>query len=126
MMTKHKGIFIFLMGVLLICLALVYFFFDPSVFPMPRCPFFSLTGYLCPGCGSQRAVHSLLHLDFLQAFRFNPLMVVSLPYVALGGVVFLLDKSNKYVLWLRLNLYGRYAVYAWGVIIVLYWIFRNL
>jgi hypothetical protein len=126
MMTKHKGIFIFLMGVLLICLALVYFFLDPSVFPMPRCPFFSLTGYLCPGCGSQRAVHSLLHLDFLQAFRFNPLMVVSLPYVALGGVVFLLDKSNKYVLWLRLNLYGRYAVYAWGVIIVLYWIFRNL
>ena len=107
-------------------MGVIYFYIDPSKSLMPRCPFFSLTGYLCPGCGSQRAVHALLHLEFSQAFMFNPLLVLSLPYIALGVLVFLFEKSNKYVLWLRLNLYGRYAVYVWGVLIVLYWIFRNL
>ena len=107
-------------------MGVIYFYINPSKSLMPRCPFFSLTGYLCPGCGSQRAVHALLHLEFSQAFMFNPLLVLSLPYIALGVLVFLFEKSNKYVLWLRLNLYGRSAVYVWGVLIVLYWIFRNL
>ena len=122
-----KRIFLIgLLSVVLILMGVIYFYIDPSKSLMPRCPFFSLTGYLCPGCGSQRAVHALLHLEFSQAFMFNPLLVLSLPYIALGVLVFLFEKSNKYVLWLRLNLYGRYAVYVWGVLIVLYWIFRNL
>ena len=39
------------------------------------------TGLKCPGCGFQRAIHSLLHLDFVIDFRFNALLVSSLPVV---------------------------------------------
>ena len=44
----------------------LYSEFDPagSVF-WPKCPFHLLTGLECPGCGSQRAVHSLLNGDLL-------------------------------------------------------------
>lgn len=43
------------------------------------CPFFALTGFACPGCGTTRGLHHLLHGDVAAAFRFNPLMMVMLP-----------------------------------------------
>lgn len=48
----------------------------------PPCPFFTLTGIYCPGCGAGRCVTALLHLNLYAAFRFNPLMVIALPFVA--------------------------------------------
>ena len=47
----------------------------------PSCPFYLLTGIYCPGCGAGRCVMALLHLDLYAAFRFNPLMFITLPFV---------------------------------------------
>ncbi|MEE1348254.1 MAG: DUF2752 domain-containing protein, partial [Bacteroidales bacterium] len=58
--------------------------FDPARSGLfPHCPFLMMTGFKCPGCGSQRAIHSLLHLDFATAFRYNAMLVLSLPFVLL-------------------------------------------
>lgn len=43
------------------------------------CPFRSITGYLCPGCGATRMFLSLIQLDPAAAFRCNPLLLVTLP-----------------------------------------------
>ena len=48
----------------------------------PPCPFYTLTGLYCPGCGAGRCVTALLHFRFYAAFRYNPLMVICLPAVA--------------------------------------------
>lgn len=50
------------------------------------CPFYALTGYSCPGCGTTRGLHRLLHGDFIAAFKFNPLMMVMLPLLLLALV----------------------------------------
>lgn len=42
----------------------------------PQCFFHSVTGLDCPGCGTTRALHSLLHGDVAAAFRFNPMLFV--------------------------------------------------
>ena len=64
--------------------AAVLFFFDPAVTRIfAPCPFHSLTGYHCPGCGSLRAVHALLHGELRAAFALNPLMVLSIPFLGL-------------------------------------------
>ena len=47
--------------------------------PYPNCPFFLMTGYFCPGCGTLRAYHQLLHGDAGHAFGLNPLTVLALP-----------------------------------------------
>ena len=54
---------------LIIILGAVYSVFDPlkSSF-FPSCPFKSVTGLDCPGCGSQRAIYELLHLNFKKPF----------------------------------------------------------
>jgi hypothetical protein len=62
---------------------LVLYCFDPSYCSgYPVCRFHQATGLLCPGCGSLRALHQLLHGHWAAAFRFNPLLVSSLPLVA--------------------------------------------
>jgi hypothetical protein len=53
--------------------------FDPAVtWWFPSCPFYALTGLLCPLCGSLRAIHALLTGAPLAALAFNPLLVAGL------------------------------------------------
>lgn len=40
-----------------------------------KCPLYALTGFQCPLCGSQRAIHHLLHLHPVSAFSYNPWLV---------------------------------------------------
>jgi hypothetical protein len=63
--------------------ALILFHFDPSSSHFyPHCLFHDWTGLYCPGCGSTRALHAMLHLHLLTAFRFNPLAILALPFIA--------------------------------------------
>jgi len=60
----------------------ILFAFNPanSNFYAP-CPFHALTGFYCPGCGSLRSFHQLLHGNVATAFGLNPLLVLSLPFL---------------------------------------------
>ena len=59
------------------------FFLDPSRTPIyPGCFFHRLTGLDCPGCGSLRALHALLHGHPVTALHDNLLLVISIPLLA--------------------------------------------
>ncbi len=47
------------------------------------CPFLALTGQLCPGCGSLRAVHDLTNGDLVGAVGSNLVLVAMLPVLVL-------------------------------------------
>ncbi len=70
--------------VVVLLAGVVYYVADPmkSGF-MPRCIFHTLTGLQCPGCGSQRLIHALLHADFAGAWRANALLLLMIPYLLL-------------------------------------------
>ena len=106
---------------------MVYRIYNPirDVF-FPKCPFFVITGFKCPGCGSQRAIHYLLNFDILKAINENVLLVLSIPYL-FAGIVFesLLVPSDKILKW-RKRLFGQRAIIIIVAIIVAFWIGRNL
>jgi hypothetical protein len=59
--------------------------FDPATSAVfPPCPLYYLTGWYCPGCGSLRAMHQLLHGNLIAAWALNPLTVLLLPFLAYG------------------------------------------
>ncbi|MBU2551743.1 MAG: DUF2752 domain-containing protein [Proteobacteria bacterium] len=64
-------------------LALVVLYqWDPAVSGMyPSCPFQALTGWYCPGCGTLRAIHHLLHGRIFTAMGFNALAILTLPFM---------------------------------------------
>jgi hypothetical protein len=67
--------------------AAVLFLFDPSQYPIyPRCLFHQWTGWNCPGCGSLRGMHQLLHGHLVMALRCNALLILSLPVAAVYTV----------------------------------------
>lgn len=82
-----------------------------------------LTGLECPGCGSQRAIHSLLHLDIAAAFKFNALLVSSLPLVILLLYAeFNREKKPK----LYAMLHNPILIWGYFVIVIAWWIGRNI
>jgi hypothetical protein len=50
----------------------------------PACPFRAMTGWWCPFCGGTRAVSQLVRGELASAVRFNALLFVSLPLLALA------------------------------------------
>jgi hypothetical protein len=65
--------------------------FDPATSGVfPPCPVRYLTGWYCPGCGSLRAIHQLLHGNLRAAWAMNPLTVVLLPFLTYGLASFAL------------------------------------
>lgn len=70
--------------ILMLC---VYFNIDPEDSLLgryfPKCPVKMLTGLQCPGCGVQRAAHSLLHGELGEALSYNLFLPVSVGYVIL-------------------------------------------
>ena len=116
-----------LIVILLTGIAITYKYLDPAVVPIfPRCPFRLLTGYLCPGCGSQRAIHHLLNLDLPGAWRMNPLLVIALPYLALVLLLQPLAHRSPRCARLRDLLVGYRASVVILVVILLFWVCRNI
>lgn len=89
----------------------------------PVCPFRALTGFTCPGCGSTRGMHQLLHGNFGAAFEFNPLLLMALPFLAYA----LLRYSHQVLSGQPLkhnSLAPKYIYTIFGVVLF-FWIFRN-
>jgi hypothetical protein len=90
----------------------------------PPCLFHIVTGLHCPGCGGTRCAHALLHGDLPQALAWNPLLVVSLPFVAAFFI------SAVYRSWTGRRLPVRrlpgWATYLTLGIIIAFWVLRNI
>lgn len=70
--------------------ALYLYNHNPYSYPLP-CLFYLITGFYCPGCGAGRACYSILHLQLTDAFCYNPLMVILLPWICLYIVARVID-----------------------------------
>ena len=67
---------------ILLCGLGILFWMNPESVPfMPRCLFHLFTGWDCPACGTQRALHQLLHGHLREAFGYNPFLLISIPYL---------------------------------------------
>ena len=87
------------------------------------CPFYQISGYQCPGCGSQRAFHELLHLRFFEAIKQNVLFVLAIPYVLL--IFYTSFHQEKYQK-LRQILMGNKTLLILLIVAILFGVLRNL
>lgn len=123
-MIQRKSLITIVVAAVVVVGAIVYYAFDPATTPFPRCLFLMATGWECPGCGSQRAIHSLLHLDLAAAWRYNAMLVLSIPYVVLLVASEWFGRRRNG----RLNrvLNSRVLIWIYFVAVILWWILRNV
>lgn len=106
----------------MLVLGVVYAVFDPSTNSFfPKCPIRWLTGVPCPGCGSQRALHALLHFDIASALRYNFMLVIFIPGIIVLAIASLLRKTCPNFYRITHHYYVAYAAFA---IVMIWWILR--
>lgn len=121
MKILKKGGLVFVIG----AASILFIIYNPGESGMyPPCPFYSITGLYCPGCGSQRAAHSLLHLDFSAVMHYNILFLPVIP--ALGYHYLQLLLNRKFHLNLPNLFYSKLTPWLILGIIILFWVTRNL
>lgn len=118
---KPTLILIVTVGLLLIC---VYWAIDPeNSYFVPKCAFKMMTGYDCPSCGSQRAIHALLNGDVVKAVKFNPFIFLIAPYLLILFYVML--STNIFAQRIRYYAYNRITIIVYLLLYFLWWILRN-
>ena len=121
----YKGEKNWIFVVIILVIMGYYFFLNPyeQEYFFISCPFYKITGFQCSGCGSQRAFHEILHLNFEEAFHQNALVLIAIPYFSLIFFTsFFQEKFSK----LRQFLIGKKTILILFFIIILFGIFRNL
>lgn len=109
-----------------VAISLLYFFIDARETQLfPKCPFHSLTGLFCPGCGSQRAISALLHFDLISAMRFNVLLVASLPMIGYSVYASIMNTFTTKVVQQRL-FHSVTFIWILAVVVMLFWVLRNV
>lgn len=90
----------------------------------PTCPFLAVTGHYCPGCGTLRMVHALTHGHVAEAFGYNALAFLALPAVAYLWVRWAAAARRGRPL--QATLLRPWAIIAFTVVTVVFWVVRNL
>ena len=109
-----------------VVVVVVLFFLDPSQHAlMPKCVFKLLTGYSCPGCGFQRAVHAFLHGDVMGAVRFNLFLMVGVPYLLIVAVASIIPKTERTAAFRRFA-FHKCWVYLYVTLFCIWWVVRNI
>ena len=115
----------FFFAVTAFALSYFYFSYNPSALSIfPKCPFYSITGLYCPGCGSQRAIHQFLHGHLLEGLKHNFLILILATVLIYDGTIFLLNHFTKKPL---KNLLHQSRITKLILIIILsFWVLRNI
>lgn len=113
----------FIIAAVAVAVCVGVYIFDPvgGAFPYPRCWIKLLTGYDCPGCGSARALHALVHGHVAEAWAYNPAVF----FVAALIVLVLMAESNRFPRLRRVLLSPAAAVTIIAAAAV-WTVFRNL
>ncbi len=109
------------LGLLFVSGLLVVYLVDPATTDWyPVCPSRVFLKFYCPGCGTLRATHRLLHGDLVGALAMNSLMVVALPFLLYGSWTSISGRPGP--AWMTSSRAG------WGILAVLlaYTLLRNL
>ena len=88
------------------------------------CLVHEITGLYCPGCGVTRMIINILNGNFYQAFRYNPLLFISIPFFILYFLDLIISKvKNKKMV---TELFEPHIWYILIGIFIIYGILRNI
>ncbi|MCR8896710.1 MULTISPECIES: DUF2752 domain-containing protein [Gordonia] len=91
---------------------------------LPMCPTKLMFNVTCPGCGSQRALYSLLHGDLSAALHYNAAGVaaIGLLLFAFGAYCLRLWTGRRIRSWQNM----RYSAVVVLVVVLIWFVVRNI
>ena len=110
----------------IIAIGIVYFWINPTENQwVPKCFFKQLTGFQCPSCGMQRAIHSFVHGDILVGLKYNFFLLFAIPY-ATAVIVASFYNVNNNLAALRRVVFSAKTLQVYVILYFVWWILRNI
>ena len=122
---KKRIIRVVLISLLLATILIGYYFINDHFHAGIPCVIYSTTGYYCPGCGVTRMLFALLRLDIKEAFMYNQLVFILLPFM----IMYYLHFMYSYIIGKKTDLLNRLPKGIWVLLVVSvfsFGIMRNL
>ncbi len=92
----------------------------------PPCFFYEVTGLYCVGCGAGRCLLSLLRGNIYAAFRYQPLLFITLPFLcAFVAKIYISFVFGKDILPLP-AVKNRWVGITIAALIIAFWVLRNI
>ena len=121
---------IWIIPVAVVAAGIFYYLIDPQETSLaPKCPVKLLTGYQCPSCGAQRAIHAFLHGRIAEAVSYNLFFIIAIPFLLITAYsVIMINRSNPSKFTVRLYDFStsRYTLLSYVVLYFVWWLVRNL
>jgi hypothetical protein len=121
-MTRKTALIILVAAAVCVAATILFAYNPEAVAFYPRCPSKWLTGYDCPGCGTLRASHALLHGNFAAAWSYNPALFFAIP-----AIIFFSGASHyKQGSLAKRICTSPHTTHIVVVAVIAWWIVRNL
>jgi hypothetical protein len=122
-LSERQKAWLLLTGVILFA-AFLFFYNSKTMHFVPRCPFYWATGFYCPGCGTTRGLHRLLHGDITGALHANIVMIVTVPYILYSFISYL--SLNILAKKLPPIILKPIIVQLLAAFVIVFWVVRNI
>ncbi|MCX7550423.1 DUF2752 domain-containing protein [Xanthomarina sp. F2636L] len=125
LVSKHKKLLFFLALLAGIGVITLFYFWNPAnniIFP--KCLFYSATNLYCPGCGSQRAIHQILHGQIMAGLKYNYL--IGFLVLVLGYQLYVYISQEQFNKNTKNILHKPMATKFILILVIFFWILRNI
>lgn len=122
--TTYKLIFI---SIVSLGACVFYYYIDPSQYKMiPKCPIKIMTTLDCPGCGFQRALHAVLHGNFIEAIHYNLFLLFAIPLTCIWYVnSIVIERTSHHGYKVKLLKLNSWIVYIYIFSYICWFFIRN-
>ena len=125
-----KKLFLYFIPAIIVLAGIFYYLADPEKsIIMPKCIMKQLTGWQCPSCGGQRALHALLHGHFAEAIAYNFFFIIAIPILLITAyAVIMIKRPNPSHTTVRIYDFvtNRSTLLSYVFLFFVWWIVRNI
>lgn len=129
MARNFHRIWMWIIPVAIIAAGVFYYFVNPVESNIaPKCPMKFLTGYQCPSCGAQRAIHACLHGRIAEAVSYNLFFVIAIPLLLVTAYsTLMMNRPGPSRLTVSLYNFAtsKYTIISYVALYLIWWVVRN-
>lgn len=120
-LNKDKIYYSIKITIVIIISTIIFLFLNKQFSFYIPCIFHKITNLWCPGCGITRMIISIINLNFYQAFRYNPLAFILLPFFIIYGLIYYFNWIQDKHFQINKNIW-----YILLIITLLFMVLRNI
>ena len=130
MARKIRKIWMWIIPAAIVAAGVFYYCVNPLESDIaPKCPMKLLTGWQCPSCGGQRALHSFLHGRIAEAVSYNLFFIIAIPFLLVTAyATLMINKPSPSRLTVSLYNFAtsKYTLMSYIAVYLVWWVVRNL